>query len=221
MSPEQLKQQQQYNATTKAFLTKSREAALREHPELKPAYAAFDKLSETMSKSQPLTADTSRDVDYLIRNTVARSLVRGEVPDATPKLQEAVKLQVAVRNLNTVEEAHRENPAHAPQLPPGQRELLVKHADVAMTLDPKPTVQRAGAYASSDRFEAYGVSRALARIDHANNLQASPFRDKELARAYSMEHKWMDHLRERGGQEHQSGTRGADRQPQVDRGLER
>lgn len=221
MSPEQLKQQQQYNASTKAYLTLPREQALRQHPELKPAYAAFDKLSETMAKNRPLTADTSRDVSTLIRNTIARDLVRGQAPDASPKLQEAVRLQVAVRNLNTVEEAHRESPAHAPKLPPGQRELLVKHADVAMTLDPKPAVQRAGAYASPDRFEAYGVSRALARIDHANNVQASPFRDKELARAYAMEHKWMDHQRERGGQEQLPGERGPGSQPPVDRGLER
>lgn len=216
MSSFQSKQQQQYNAATRAYLEMPRDKAIEQHPSLKAAFAAHDRLADTLMRNHPLNGDTRRDVDKLIRNTIAKDLLKGQEPKDTPKLHEAVKVHVAVRNLHTVDEALTKGPALAPKLPDEQRQLLVKHAEVAMKIDPRPAVERAGAYASPERFNAYNVAHALARIDAQDR---NPFANPELQRVYKHEKAWGKHLEERGsGRAHDA--RGADR-PAVDRGLGR
>lgn len=219
----------------------TREQALRAFPQLKGAYEVQDKLADTLAHSKPLTQETGRDVSQLIRNTIAKDLVNGREPQATPKLHEAVKVQVAVKNLHTVEEAHREHPARAPELPPENRQTLVKHAEVAMTLDPQGAIRRAGAYASSERFEAYQVAHSVAKLDFIKqNLsptpERNPFKEPQLAAVYKNEQSFQVHTKDQIAQGEYRGryespyrfdasrpeTRSIEAsQPPISRGLER
>lgn len=211
----------------KAFLDDKlpRDQALRAYPQLKSAFEAQDKLVDAMARHQPLTRDTQRDVGKLIRDTVAKDLLSGREPQATPKLQNAVAVQVAVRNLNTVEAAQADNPARAPALPKENRVTLIRHAEAAMTLDPPGAIRRAGAYASPERFEAYTVAHGLAKLDYPK--ERSPFRNPELAKVYRSEHAFQTYLREHGAERGAQPTPTRDggrldlNQPVVGRGLER
>lgn len=171
--PEKLK------AEVRDFLTQSREQASK-NPRLEVAYAAFDKLQEKAIDAGPRTDKVERDVDQIIKNSIAARLSTGKNIEISKGQVDAVQYQVASRSLDAALQEKQLNPERTPRIDPEHRRIIVDRSEqiVRATEGRVATIEP-----QSPAFkEAQRIAGQLAKHDGVRS--DSPFASKDLANAY-------------------------------------
>ncbi len=169
-------------AEVRDFLTLSREQASK-NPRLEVAYAAFDKLSDKAIDVSPRNDKVERDVDQLIKNSIAARLSTGKNIEISKGQVDAVQYQVASRSLDAALQEKQLNPERTPRIDPEHRRIIVDRSEqiVRATEGRVATIEP-----QSPAFkEAQRIAAQLAKHDGVRS--DSPFASKDLANAYQKE----------------------------------
>ncbi len=171
--PEKLK------AETRDFLTKPREEA-EKNPRLAAAYAAYDALSNKAADAFPRNSQVEREIDQLIKNSIAARLSSGENIIIGKGQTDAVQYQVASRSLDSAIVEKQLNPERNPRIEHEHRRIIVERTEqiVRATEGRVATIQpESPAFKDAERIAAQ-----LAK--HDGTRSESPFASAQLANAY-------------------------------------
>ena len=169
-------------AEVRDFLTQPRDQA-SQNPRLAAAYAAYDALQSKAAEAGPRTDKVERDVDALIKNSIAARLHSGKTIEVSKGQVDAVQYQVASRSLDSALQEKQLNPERNPRIDPEHRRIIVDRSEQivrategrASTIEPQSPAFK----------EAQRIAGQLAKHDGVR--ADSPFASKELANAYQKE----------------------------------
>lgn len=185
------------------YRSEARDKALQAYPQLKVAYAAEDKLRAIAAEAKPITPAVAVLIDQSVRTSVESAIRRGAEPQVTPQGAAALRFHVAHRSLEHAVGHRLMHKDSALQLSPEHRELLVRHAESAMT---RVVSNPRGVDAlSNDKILAREVAGSLATLDHPK--VANPFVEKSLRDIYDRQIQYKEHLAARDNQKQRPADR--------------
>lgn len=182
-----------------AFAKLDQKDALKQFPELAPAYSARDELRQVAAEFQPASGAVARSVSKQIDATIANQIKHGAPTVASDKLQDAVRLEVSRKSLDFASQERVMYPERSPNITERQRETLVKASEAEMQKPSAQEYRRAGAHASQGTFDAYSTARTLAQLDYPKSGQ--PFTNSKLAQAYQSEQNHSRYAEQRQASE--------------------
>ena len=173
----------QLKAEAIAYKTLPREQALKEHPTLKPAYAAEDAMRKVAERARPANETVAKQVDGMIKDTVAARVQVGQSVEVDYKLANAVRYQVASRSLDHAVGEKMIHPERHIKLDPVHRDLLVSRADAVM----RNVEGKVATIQEPDRasLAARDIAGRIAQLD--GKSAENPFTSKTLAQEYKQQ----------------------------------